>query len=58
MNNNEELHEIALQYALGTLPESESESFESHLDSDRELQDLVHEWQRVNEEDARDHETS
>ena len=56
MNNNEELHEIALQYALGTLPESESESFESHLDSDRELQDLVHEWQRVNEEDARDHE--
>lgn len=56
MNNNEELHEIALQYALGTLPESGSESFESHLDSDRELQDLVHEWQLVNEEDARDHE--
>ena len=56
MSNNEELHETALQYALGTLPESETETFESHLESDRDLQDLVHEWQRVNEEDARDNE--
>lgn len=56
MNNNEELHEKALQYALGTLPASEIGDFESRLESDRDLQDLVHEWQLVNEEDARDHE--
>ena len=52
MNNNEESHETALQYALGTLPEAETEVFESRLESDRDLQDLVHEWQCVNEEDA------
>lgn len=56
MNSNEELHGKALQYALGTLPVSETEGFESRLETDRRLQDLVHEWQRVNEEDARDHE--
>ena len=56
MNNNEESHETALQYALGTLPEAETEVFESRLESDRDLQDLVHEWQCVNEEDARDNE--
>lgn len=50
--NKEELHEKALQYALGTLPASEVETIESRLHADRELQMAVHEWQRVNEEDA------
>lgn len=50
--NKEELQEKALQYALGTLPDIELEDIESQLVKDRELQTAVHEWQRVNEEDA------
>lgn len=50
--NKEELQEKALQYALGTLPETELKEMESQLKSDRELQTAVHEWQRVNEADA------
>jgi len=50
--NNEVLQEKALQYALGTLPEEEVEHIESRLQSDRELQTAVYEWQRVNEADA------
>ncbi len=50
--NKEEIQEKALQYALGTLPESEIPHFESQLKTDRELQMAVHDWQRVNEADA------
>ncbi len=50
--NKYELQEKALQYALGTLPESEVENIESQLMADRELRIAVHEWQRVNEADA------
>jgi len=54
MNKSQELREEAFQYALGTLPASEHEAFERRLKTDRELQNQVHEWQRVNEEDALD----
>lgn len=50
--NKDELQEKALQYALGTLPETELPQIESQLKTDRELQTAVHEWQRVNEADA------
>ncbi len=50
--NKEELQEKALQYALGTLPETELSEMESQLLTDRDLQTAVHEWQRVNEADA------
>ncbi len=50
--NKEEIQEKALQYALGTLPETELPHFESQLKTDRELQTAVHDWQHVNEADA------
>ncbi len=40
-------------YALGTLPDSEIESFEALARKDRSVQQLVHEYQRVNEVSAR-----
>ena len=54
MNKNEKLREEAFQYALGTLPAAAQEAFEKRLATDRDLQSQVHEWQRVNEEDALD----
>lgn len=54
MNKSEELREEAFQYALGTLPEGSRRRFEARLVEDRELQSQVHEWQRINEEDAGD----
>lgn len=47
--NDEYLEEKAAQYALGTLPEQELADFEERLKEDRELQDLVHSFQTVNE---------
>ncbi|MCH6255479.1 anti-sigma factor [Puniceicoccaceae bacterium K14] len=47
--SEEYLEEKAVQYALGTLPEDEMAEFESSLLADRELQDLVHGFQEVNE---------
>lgn len=52
--NREIIEEMATLYALGTLPEAEMESFETLIRSDRSVQQLVHECQRLNEFDARD----
>lgn len=51
--NREILEEKAQLYALGTLPEEEMSEFEAHVRSDRETQQLVHDYQRVMELDAR-----
>ncbi len=50
--NNELIEEKAQLYALGILPESEKEEFENRVRQDRELQSLVHEYQRLGELDA------
>ncbi|HCR30259.1 MAG TPA: hypothetical protein DIV79_09610 [Opitutae bacterium] len=50
--NKEELQEKALQYALGTLPQSEHEEVERLVSEHRELRSIVYEWQKVNEVDA------
>lgn len=47
--NNELIEEKAQLYALGILPESEREEFENQVREDRELQSLVHEYQRLGE---------
>lgn len=47
--NNELIEEKAQLYALGILPESEKEEFENQIREDRELQSLVHEYQRIGE---------
>lgn len=52
--NKEDLQEKALQYALGTLPQSEQEEVESLISNHRELRAVVYEWQQVNEADARE----
>ncbi|MEM9158739.1 MAG: anti-sigma factor [Verrucomicrobiota bacterium] len=52
--NKEDQQGKAVQYALGTMPEDELDGFESQLCGDRELQQLVHDWQEVNEIDARE----
>ncbi|MBC2607240.1 anti-sigma factor domain-containing protein [Pelagicoccus albus] len=49
--NNELIEEKAQLYALGILPESEVEEFETQIKSDRQLRDLVHEYQRLTELD-------
>ncbi|MDQ8184699.1 anti-sigma factor [Pelagicoccus sp. SDUM812002] len=51
--NNELIEEKAQLYALGILPESEKKEFESKVREDRELQSLVHEYQRLVELEAR-----
>tara|TARA_B100000519_G_C14247816_1_gene440767 strand:- start:1886 stop:2746 length:861 start_codon:yes stop_codon:yes gene_type:complete len=52
--NKEELQEKALQYALGTLPQSEEVELERLVSENHELRSLVYEWQQVNEADARE----
>ncbi len=52
--NKENIQEKAVQYAVGTLAEEEMEQFEAHLRDDKELQSLVHEWQKFNEMAATD----
>ncbi len=47
--NNELIEEKAQLYALGILPESERKEFENQVREDRELQTLVHEYQRLGE---------
>ena len=47
--NKEELQEKALQYALGTLPQSEVVELERLVSENHELRSLVYEWQQVNE---------
>lgn len=50
--NREQQEEKAIQYALGTMPRDETAVFESALKSDRELQNIVHDYQVINEVDA------
>lgn len=50
--NNELIEEKAQLYALGILPESEQEEFENQVREDRELQALVHGYQKLGELDA------
>jgi len=50
--NNELLEEKAQLYALGLLPESEREEFETQIRDDRATQGLVHDYQRIVELDA------
>ncbi len=50
--NNELIEEKAQLYALGMLPEAEQEEFETQIRADRELQALVHDYQRLGELDA------
>lgn len=50
--NNELLEEKAQLYALGLLPESEIEDFETQVQEDRALQATVHDYQRLAELDA------
>lgn len=50
--NNELIEERAQLYVLGILPESEQEEFENQIRADRELQVLVHKYQRLGELDA------
>ena len=52
--NKEELQEKALQYALGTLPQTEEDEVESLVSENQELRSVVYEWQQVNEADARE----
>jgi len=52
--NKEDLQEKALQYALGTLPQSEQEEVERLISEHQELRSIVYEWQQVNEADARE----
>lgn len=52
--NKEDLQEKALQYALGTLPQSEHEEVERLISEHQELRSIVYEWQQVNEADARE----
>ena len=52
--NKEELQEKALQYALGTLPQSEEAEVEKLVSENQELRAVVYEWQQVNEADARE----
>ena len=52
--NKEELQEKALQYALGTLPQSEEAEVERLVSENQELRSVVYEWQQVNEADARE----
>lgn len=49
--NNELIEEKAQLYALGILNEDEVEDFESQIREDRELRDLVFEYQRLSELD-------
>lgn len=50
--NKEELQEKSLQYALGTLPQSEEVEVERLVLENQELRSVVYEWQQVNEADA------
>lgn len=50
--NNELIEEKAQLYALGSLPEAEQEEFENRVREDRDLQALLHEYQRLQELDA------
>ncbi|MDQ8204262.1 anti-sigma factor [Pelagicoccus sp. SDUM812003] len=52
--NREQREEYALLYALGSLPEDETEAFEKEASEDRELQRLIHENQRLQEEWVRE----
>ena len=52
--NKEELQEKSLQYALGTLPQSEEVEVERLVLENQELRSVVYEWQQVNEADAND----
>ncbi|MEZ5274814.1 MAG: hypothetical protein R3F07_00375 [Opitutaceae bacterium] len=51
---DEVTNDLAMQYALGILPKKQVPDFESQLRVDGELQDLVSEYQQINEWDARE----
>ena len=51
---DEVTNDLAMQYALGILPRKQVPDFESQLRVDGELQDLVSEYQQINEWDARE----
>jgi anti-sigma-K factor RskA len=51
---DQEINDSAIQYALGILPRKQVPDFESQLRTDPALQDLVSEYQQINEWDARE----